>query len=217
MDDEKITPLRLRMTPVSVETNLVGMIRTLGVCDLGHGPWVAGGAARAVFQGQELSAPSDVDYFSPCDEAASLVLKQIKIHTKVAKEDTGPNRTVTMLTNFTPPWQVQKARNFKFQVIRSGFYENISELFRSFDFRMCQFATDGYNIIHTEQAAEDLAAMRLVYEPDYPPGHSRVERLIKYVNRGFLPGPGVLSKALCEPRGGEPSLSNGRIFVSHGY
>ncbi|RYD39676.1 MAG: hypothetical protein EOP83_36415 [Verrucomicrobiaceae bacterium] len=178
---------------------------------------MAGGAARAVFEGQELRAPSDVDYFSPCLEAANLVTSVAKRFTTVKKDETGNNKTITLLAEFKTPWQIQKPVPFKFQIIRSGYYENIGELFRSFDFTICQFATDGHHVIYTEQAERDLASKTLSYEPDYPIGHSRVERLLKYVNRGFTPAPGVLSKSLTEPRGGEASLTNGRIFVSHGY
>lgn len=211
-------PLDLVLLPVAKETNLTAMIRTMGQLNMGYGPWVAGGAARAVFEGVELRSPSDIDVFSPCLDSSKIVERSVRHVASVQKEATTMNETLTLLTKFSPPWQMQKTRNAKFQIIRSAYYTSLPLLFYSFDFTICQFATDGYNIVATRQAVEDCNSRLIRLTDMYPRKRVSTARLLKYINRGFSPAPGTLREVIQNTTNLDVSITpTGVFFVRHGY
>lgn len=214
----RIEPLDLIMTPVTVETNLVSLIRDVGCTDLSFGPWVAGGAARAVFEGVELRSPSDIDYFGGDLISLGHAEKSIRTATKIITSNVTRNNSLNIETSYRPSWQKQKAKNYKFQIIRSGMFENLASLFHSFDFTICQFATDGRNIIHSRRAAEDVRKRVLRYTAGYPEKRISNYRIIKYMNRGFTPLRGVITRAVTRSDNIDVVINdNGTFFINNTY
>lgn len=76
---------------------------------------------------------------------------------------------------------------FILQVIQNP-YDGINDIFSTFDFTVCQFATDGRYIYTTKESLEDLKTRRLRLHPDAPYKSSNPAlRLMKYTLMGFLP------------------------------
>lgn len=184
---------RLLSHPVRPGTRLVEVIRRTGVGDFEGGHWVAGGAARAVFMGQEVRRAGDIDVFQRDQSVANFVIQRIRERTSIQHTQNDSNDTKTFLT------MVQLSEELtvkaKFQVVGHNWrFNTVEELFSTFDFTVCQFATDGYTIYYTEAAAEDARNSVLRIQPDRQ--HSRPSRLMKYLNMGFEPEGPLLGHAL---------------------
>jgi hypothetical protein len=101
------------------------------------------------------------------------------------------------------------------QYVCSAFHPTVENLFQTFDFTICQFVTDGHEIIYTERAEQDLKDRVLNIEPQYFKLISRPGRLIKYMNIGYDPAPGLLSWAL--DLDSKKTTVSDNLMVSHEY
>jgi hypothetical protein len=164
------------------------IIRRLPHLDLSRGPWVAGGAARRLFA-REMLAGGDIDVFSK-----SALLAQDFM------ENLGRVGCVEMAD-----LEIKKNRNFEMcfgssgllratiQVVRSRTAPTLIDLFESFDFTVCCFATDGRTIVTTPQAVSDLEGRWLrPANPAKKPTSMIGARIIKYTGYGFTPAPDLL-------------------------
>lgn len=94
--------------------------------------------------------------------------------------------------------------DIKVQTIHISFYENPEILIDSFDFTICQLATDGESLFVGEYALWDIARKRLaLHKLTY--GVSTIRRLIKYARQGYTACPGTLAGIL-ESAVNDPSV-----------
>lgn len=158
-----------------------GLLPTLSA----NGPWIAGGAVRRAVKG-EKSIDSDVDLFFANADQLSAAAKSMESSGAVKCAET--EHVVGYSINF-------EGALIPVQLIRIGYYADAASLLDSFDFTICQFATDGESLIVGEFSLFDLARRRLaLHRLTY--GVATVRRLIKYTRQGFTACGGVLADIL---------------------
>lgn len=70
------------------------------------------------------------------------------------------------------------------QIIRTRFYDSISDVIDSFDFTVCQFGLSNSDVCFNPVSMLDLVRKRLVlHRMTFP--SSTIRRLIKYANKGY--------------------------------
>jgi hypothetical protein len=149
--------------------------------DAETGPWIAGGAARRLYEGKALDQ-GDVDiFFQSYDQykltKAAFAGQEVVFESKRA-------------TSY-------KIAGLKVQLINRRYYKDNVEVLKDFDFSVTQFITDGKRIYTTEEARNDHAAKRLRYATvGRVEEHSMLKRMIKYSNYGFTPEYGLATVCL---------------------
>jgi hypothetical protein len=142
------------------------------------GPWIAGGAARRLLQGSSLQdGGADVDFFFPTQQswrAFDAILKKYPVIHESSRAT------------------LYDVKGLKIQIIQRRFYDTINEVFRDFDFAVCQIATDGKNLAYTKQAYENITTGTLSMAiQGIVSSSTMISRMTKYINYGFLPVPGL--------------------------
>jgi hypothetical protein len=144
--------------------------------DIENGPWIAGGAARRLLQGQGLES-GDVDLFF--------------------KDSRSWKQFCNVLSGFELVIKTKRASTYlvhgiKVQCIKRKFYLGLEFVFKDFDFSACQIATNGENLACTKQAHLDIVDQVLRLAPQGTIAKSTlVQRMSKYVAYGMLPEPGL--------------------------
>ena len=166
------------------ETELADVLRGLfGSVELPEGVWLAGGALRRTLLGHDLE--SDFDFFFTDEEtmkrvkddlAETLVLKDAREHCDTFTATiAGKTRTI--------------------QFIKISWYGDAESVIDSFDFTLCQFATNGHKLWCGDYAMFDTGRKRLaVHKITYPVASLR--RLLKYTRQGFYACNGCLAALL---------------------
>lgn len=198
--------MKLLKLPVSTQTKLVETIKSIPGINLDTGPWVAGGAARRVFLGDEISG-SDIDIFAASAFQMDMARKTFEMpHPSRSVVRTAANKrtgTVNLQVVFAAQCAVEEAPDYmarqtipfeheiKVQII-AKYFPTVEDMFADFDFTVCEFATDGRTIVTTEEAVRDLKDGVLNVRRDSP-ALGTPYRLIKYAtDYGFTPAPGVM-------------------------
>lgn len=175
-----------------------------------NGSWIAGGAARCLFLGSPMN---DVDiWFSNLDlyKQACNNAKKYKISspyetdnatTMTVVADWNEEPTIGSILHKTSAWTLSKVtdlytilatdsdnkdkiKEYKIQLIKKKFYNNLEEIFNDFDFSVCKVATDGRGtFVFDDQALEDIAHQRLRCTRYSPAGF--MTRFIKYNIYGY--------------------------------
>lgn len=176
-----------------------------GFLHLEAGSWIAGGAARCLwFQKPEKivsensdSWRQDIDVFSATEGQQNNIRAYIK-----DKWFTGPESFIDpdMSFGFTPKHNKYvmntpnattyvgcsyKGQYTTLQVIQAQ-YVSLQELFNSFDFYNCQFATNGIWLVATQPAVDSWQHNTLKLNPHYH-GEIKIARLLKYCIYGLTP------------------------------
>ena len=155
---------------------LNGVLSVLPPVDLKHGPWICGGAARRLLQGMSLK-DGDVDLFFKNKASWETFVKAMEPFELVIKTE----RANTYLVN-----------GIKVQLIRRKFHLQLEDVFKDFDFSVCQIATDGHVLAATKQAHLDITDGLIRFAPAGTVAkHTLVQRMVKYVGYGFVPEPGL--------------------------
>lgn len=175
--------MQLESCPVPRKTLLTEIIQSLVLCRLRTGPWIAGGAARAVYEGVEGRPGGDIDIFSKDSESVREVVRHLRQVTRVTKESKTKTGSYNLLSSLALYGRTETAR---LQVVGSWHSPTLEELFKTFDFTICQFATDGRTIVYTTAAKADHEQRALRLQPEWV-GRTRPTRIIKYLNQGFTP------------------------------
>lgn len=152
------------------------VLAVLPPLDLKRGPWICGGAARRLFQGESLE-DGDIDFFFKTKASWDEFVKVLDGFELVIKTE----RANTYLVN-----------GQKVQLIRRKFHLQLEEVFKDFDFSVCQIATDGNVLAATKQAHMDITDGLIRFAPGGTIAkHTLVQRMTKYVGYGFVPEPGL--------------------------
>ena len=181
------------------DTLLTEVVNAVGGCNLQNGPWIAGGTARRLWHRLPW-IDHDVDVFFPnvkswqdahrtmdilvgkqASELAHNSPKNLSVFGLEYKEWCPSKHVTTNATTFNV-----KILNIKLriQLIYRQYYKDLQDLWATFDFTVCKFATDGHVV------AADLAAInhcdqnRLSMNPHCQQKLS-ARRVIKYSLHGF--------------------------------
>jgi hypothetical protein len=185
--------MELIKRPVPARSYLTDWIREFGMADLQNGPWIAGGAARAVYEQRVLSKSGDIDIFVRDAKMGVAVVNRILEFMKSKNVETN-NQATTNIFGLFPYGREQIG--IKVQVVGNVFHsDSIEDLYKTFDFTVCQFATDGRHVVFTPQAAHD-AQKRILRLSETWVNRTRPSRVIRYFNYGFMPEKSFLREAL---------------------
>jgi hypothetical protein len=75
-------------------------------------------------------------------------------------------------------------KKYEINLIKKYTYKTYQDMFDDFDITICQFASDGINIVHGETSVDDFKNRRLVLNEKYTRSLS-FRRLMKYIGRGL--------------------------------
>ena len=183
------TMMNLSHKPYNI-TNLLPLM------DLNNGPWIAGGAALNFHQDGNFLNANDVDiYFA--NKAQYQEFKQTLYD--CGATDNHQQRQGNDYGHGALCWLNYIGYVLNCVGFRSE--ETAIDCINSFDITVCQFATDGKQVIHTPEAIGDLETGTLhfidVNKSIADHGWDNVERRIKkYIKKGFLPDSEVTIKLM---------------------
>lgn len=149
------------------------------------GPWIAGGAARKLLDGDRLDT-GDIDlFFSDGFNQSQGFESALKRH-----------GTEVFRSQYAKTYEVEIGdKTYRVQLITRRGYSSVVAIFRDFDFTVCQVAFDGQQVVATKEAIRDIAAKKLNVSPNgRTTSQNLLTRTIKYIRYGFLPAPGFLQK-----------------------
>lgn len=176
-----------------------------GRLDLSYGSWIAGGAARCMWfnQPQHIASEAsqnyrhDIDIFSSSEQARDNVKSYIE--KKWFQETPNVQDFGEIMLQRKPPYRdIMKTQNattyigcahndryMNLQVI-NRLALSLDELFDSFDFINCHFATNGIWMVTTEQALDSWQQGIIQRNPRYS-GDIKIARILKYCVYGLTP------------------------------
>lgn len=205
------------------------IIQHFGRVNLEEGSWISGGSVRKVW----FDLPwmdQDVDYFfnsrAAFDDMTSEIsrryensvgsvsllgyndldpIKKSSTHMSCYSTDNANTYTFERfgLIDASGKETANLEMRFKMQAIKKYFPSSLEELFGTFDFTVCQFATDGNTMVATRSALEDCEHNRLTMVPDTTRRIS-VLRLAKYSAYGFNPNDDLMKGAISAMANDEP-------------
>ena len=147
------------------------------------GPWVAGGVLRRLISG-EKDIDSDIDvFFANFQQLEAFKDGLRKADCELKREN-----------EYNSTWLMGE---LEVQLIHIKFYKSPAELLDSFDFTLCQLATDGKTLWCAPYALWDIGRKRLVlHRLTY--AVASVRRLLKYGAQGFTVCSGAIAQILHE-------------------
>lgn len=144
--------------------------------------FVAGGAVRTIITGESVS---DIDIFFQTPELAHEFKKNLESKNAQKIFECPKGELFTFLY-----------QNFKFQLIMKRYYQNATELLNSFDFTICRFGFELFDINNAgfmtrrfalnKSDMIDLQKRHLrIHRIEYPV--ATLNRVHKYMKKGFVP------------------------------
>jgi hypothetical protein len=147
------------------------------------GPWIAGGCLHRTYRDLSL-ADADVDIFFKNEAQLDKFLLDLSSNALT----TGKYKTTAY---FVSEWHRTVTVNYmdidwKIQCVCFKYFENIEQLFTSFDINVCRIAYDGENIISEENIFDEIKANNLRFNDGsiYYPSVT-LKRLVKYIKMGY--------------------------------
>ncbi len=157
----------MKISKISIPRQDLPVLNLVGF-DLEDGPWIAGGAPRRWIQKQSVGR-ADVDIF--CKNS-------VQYNNIVAELD---RRNIDRFYNSDNAVSY-KSDTHRIQVVKKYFATG-EDVLNSFDIRLCQFITDGKNIMFPSEAYSDLKAKKIHFNKFNEV--NAVKRTIKYMCYGF--------------------------------
>lgn len=157
--------------------------------------WLAGGAIRRLVVGDKMD--SDFDFFFKNKEKFDEFYIGIKgdKNIEMVKEAKNENNLQLVVNILGPDGLIHE--NIIYQLINISYYERVEDLLESFDFTLCQFATDGDSLYCGDTALFDSARRRIVVNKiTYPVASLR--RILKYSKQDYYCCNGCLTTFLLE-------------------
>lgn len=159
------------------------------------GPWVAGGSVRRYVSGLPHS---DFDVFFRDGEQHQAFIERIRREAKVI-EERNTNTNTTFIIRINEPTAnllaTGKPIDIMVQAIRHQFYATPEAVIDSFDFTLCQWITDGEELVVGEFTLWDTARRRLALH-NVTLAVSTLRRILKYSNQGFTACSGMMADFL---------------------
>lgn len=184
-------------------------IKKLPPLDLVEGPWVAGGSVKRLIQNEPFKADIDIFFSSEIQRKQYLEKIEGMLVNKKLKQFKNYIDTKHTTMFFIEDKSIQCLNEcLEVQLISRRYYDDIEALFSDFDFSICCFATDGDNIITTEEVLEDLVNKQFSLSSTNSACNT-LFRLRKYMKNNYLPIPGTITKIVTHP---EQTFQNRNSF-----
>lgn len=170
--------------------------------------WLAGGAIRRLITGADLD--SDFDFFFKSKVKFDDFYISIRGDKNIKIKEELKNEFNLKLTLDIFCYNELVHENIIFQLININYYENPEDLLKSFDFTLCQFATDGESLFCGDTSLWDTASKKIVVNKiTYPVASLR--RMFKYTKQGYYACAGSLSSFLLQVLADPDSVSEDKI------
>lgn len=177
---EKI-PLNQFLTHLTNISPLEYLIELLPKCTE-NGPWIAGGCLHRTYRKLPLEN-ADVDVFFKNKEQFEQFVAAISI--------TSLFSGYTIESTIYSEWHCTLTIKYmdvdwKIQCVTFKYFDNIEELFKSFDINVCRIAYDGTNVVYEDGILDNIKNNKLKFNEGsiYYPSVT-LKRLVKYVKMGY--------------------------------
>jgi len=147
-----------------------------------NGPWIAGGCLHRTYRKLPLTN-ADVDVFFKNKEQFEQFVSAISL--------TSLFSGYTIESTIYSEWHCTLTIKYmdvdwKIQCVTFKYFDNIEELFKSFDINVCRIAYDGTNVIYGENILNEINSNKLKFNEGsiYYPSVT-LKRLVKYVKMGY--------------------------------
>lgn len=193
--------------PVSTDTPLVRKIQEISsILNPLTGPWVAGGAARRVYLGEDLGQ-GDIDIFVNFEHYNETREKLFErpnglIPSSVRARTEGHDV-------YHCRFKSDGAASVQLICVKKT-VRTLTDLFATFDFTTCCFATDGY-VTHRMVGAEKAATERSLCLVAGAQKRKTPRRILKYARYGYTPEPGLLREVVGDTFNVSSSLTIGTV------
>ena len=177
---EKI-PLNKFLSHLTNISPLEYLIELLPKCTE-NGPWIAGGCLHRTYRKLPLTN-ADIDVFFKNKEQFEQFVSAISL--------TSLFSGYTIESTIYSEWHCTLTIKYmdvdwKIQCVTFKYFDNIEELFKSFDINVCRIAYDGTNVVCGENVLNEINSNKLKFNEGsiYYPSVT-LKRLVKYVKMGY--------------------------------
>jgi hypothetical protein len=177
---EKI-PLNKFLTHLTNISPLEYLIELLPACTE-NGPWIAGGSLHRTYRKLPLTN-ADVDVFFKNKEQFEKFVYDLSVSSVTA----GYNIESTIYSEWHCTLTIKYMDvDWKIQCVTFKYFDNIEELFKSFDINVCRIAYDGTNVVYEGNVLNEINNNKLKFNEGsiYYPSVT-LKRLVKYVKMGY--------------------------------
>jgi len=147
-----------------------------------NGPWIAGGCLHRTYRKLPLTN-ADVDVFFKNKEQFEQFVSVISL--------TSLFSGYTIESTIYSEWHCTLTIKYmdvdwKIQCVTFKYFDNIEELFKSFDINVCRIAYDGTNVVYEDGILNQINNNKLKFNEGsiYYPSVT-LKRLVKYVKMGY--------------------------------
>ena len=147
-----------------------------------NGPWIAGGCLHRTYRKLPLTN-ADVDVFFKNKEQFEQFVSAISL--------TSLFSGYTIESTIYSEWHCTLTIKYmdvdwKIQCVTFKYFDNIEELFKSFDINVCRIAYDGTNVVYEDGILNQINNNKLKFNEGsiYYPSVT-LKRLVKYVKMGY--------------------------------
>jgi len=177
---EKI-PLNKFLSHLTNISPLEYLIELLPKCTE-NGPWIAGGCLHRTYRKLPLTN-ADVDVFFKNKEQFEQFVSAISLTSLFS----GYKIESTIYSEWHCTLTIKYMDvDWKIQCVTFKYFDNIEELFKSFDINVCRIAYDGTNVVYGENVLNEINSNKLKFNEGsiYYPSVT-LKRLVKYVKMGY--------------------------------
>jgi len=147
-----------------------------------NGPWIAGGCLHRTYRKLPLTN-ADVDVFFKNKEQFEIFVSAMSLSSLFSN--------YTIESTIYSEWHCTLTIKYmdvdwKIQCVTFKYFDNIEELFKSFDINVCRIAYDGTNVVYGENVLNEINNNKLKFNEGsiYYPSVT-LKRLVKYVKMGY--------------------------------
>ncbi len=147
-----------------------------------NGPWIAGGCLHRTYRKLPLTN-ADVDVFFKNKEQFEIFVSTMSLSSLFSN--------YTIESTIYSEWHCTLTIKYmdvdwKIQCVTFKYFDNIEELFKSFDINVCRIAYDGTNVVCGENVLNEINSNKLKFNEGsiYYPSVT-LKRLVKYVKMGY--------------------------------
>lgn len=155
--------------------------------DINNGPWLAGGAVLSWYNNNPVGLGDFDLFFKDLKQFDEMFGRLMRNHATIIY--TSENALTLHLTIDDDVKRLQ--------LIRKRYFNSAEEILSSFDFTICQLATDGYSVVSANKTHEHIKDKRIVLTG--PPSRSVIKRIIKYTSYGYTPDKELIQSILDDP------------------
>jgi hypothetical protein len=175
------TTLNLFLKHLPTASMLEYLIELLPKCTE-NGPWIAGGSLHRTYRKIPLTN-ADVDVFFKNKEQFEQFVSAISLSSLT----TGYKIESTIYSEWHCTLTIKYMDvDWKIQCVTFKYFDNIEELFKSFDINVCRIAYDGTNVIYEDGVLNQINNNKLKFNEGsiYYPSVT-LKRLVKYIKMGY--------------------------------